>query len=296
MEELESMVGVQLTVEELVGRNFYHYTNGVRDSRQPFRLTLPDLELSENDDEDDDTFDDNADDESSDDEEDSAQVDSQSEDEDDQLAELLPERCWAKRFTSLEELGADTYLLYVLQLDDSMTVLQELAFLDEPATRSFFINFPICVDRAYSSVDMEFTPVEDLLMNERQALLAQRFLKDGFSFTEQRLPQAVLDRGGNGGKNTEYTDAIQSAHRLAYNHISIDTTPEGVVESFSYSSYASSGDGYADMFSRPQLLGDKYEEVVDMLLYILDQYTEGEYAQILAHAACTDGNETTMDN
>ena len=296
MEELESMVGVQLTVEELVGRNFYHYTNGVRDSRQPFRLTLPDLELSECDDEDDDTFEDNDDDESSDDEEDSDQEDSQSEDEDDHLAELLPERCWVKRFTSLEELGADTYLLYVLQLDDSTTVLQELAFLDEPATRSFFINLPIRVDREYSSVDMEFAPLEDLLVNERQALLAHRYLKDEFSFAKQRLPQAMLSRGGNGGRNTEYTDAIQSAHRLAYNHISIDTTPEGVVEYLSYSSYASSGDGYADMFSRPQLLGDKQEEAVDILLYILDQYTEEEYTEVIAHALRMEGSEAPADS
>ncbi len=296
MEELESMVGVQLKLEELVGRNFYHYTNGIRDPRQPIRLTLPDVELDECDDEDDDTYDNNSDDESSDDEEDNGEEKSESENEYDQLAELMPERCWVKRFTSLEELGPDAYLMYVLQLDDRMTVVQELVLMDEPASRSFFINLPIHVAREYSGTDMDLPPAEDLLVQERRAMLAHRYLKDEFSFAKQRLPQAMLDRGGNGGRNTEYTDAIQSAHRLAYNHISIDTTPEGVVEYLSYSSYASSGDGYADMFSRPQSLGDKQEEAVDMLLYILDQYTEEEYTEVLAHAERTEGSEAPADD
>lgn len=296
MKESESMVGVQLTVEELVGRNFYHFTNGLRDSQQPLKLMLPDLEPVEYADEDDDTYDDSDDDDSSDDEEDSDEEDSESKDEGDQLAELLPTRCWVKRFASLEELGSDTYLLYVLQLDDSMTVIEELALLDEPATRSFFINLPVRVAREYSSMDMDFPPLEDLLMSERHALLTKHFLKDGFSFTEQRLPQKMLDRGGNGGRKTEYTDAIQSAHRLAYNHISIGTTLEGVVESFSYSNYASSGNGYADMFSRPQSQGDNYEEAVDMLLYILDQYTDEEYTEVLAHALRIEGSEAPEDS
>jgi hypothetical protein len=31
------------------------------------------------------------------------------------------------------------------------------------------------------------------------------------------------------------------------------------------------------MFSRPQLYGDRSDETVDMLLYIIDKYTDEEY-------------------
>ena len=65
-------------------------------------------------------------------------------------------------------------------------------------------------------------------------------------------------------------------YRLAYMHMSIDTTEDGVVEGFSYSSYQSSGSGYGDMFSRPVCYSDRRDEAADMLLHIFDMYTEEE--------------------
>ena len=80
---------------------------------------------------------------------------------------------------------------------------------------------------------------------------------------------------------TDHTYAKQSAYRLAYMHMSVSTTEEGVIEDFCYSSYQSTGSGYGDMFSRPHDIDDKHEEIVDMLLYILDLYTDKEIKAIL---------------
>ena len=69
---------------------------------------------------------------------------------------------------------------------------------------------------------------------------------------------------------------IQSAFRLAYMHMSVDTTEDGVVEDFSYSTYQSSGSAYGDMFSRPTCFSDRKDEAMDMLLHIYDMYTDEE--------------------
>ena len=64
-------------------------------------------------------------------------------------------------------------------------------------------------------------------------------------------------------------------------HLSIDTTEEGMMEDFSYSTYQSSGNSYNDMFTRPVGYSDREEEAKDILLYLLDQYTDDEYQQLL---------------
>ena len=64
-------------------------------------------------------------------------------------------------------------------------------------------------------------------------------------------------------------------------HMSVTTTEEGIIEDFDYSTYQSSGSAYGDMFSRPQHLNDRHEEIIDMLLYIIDLYTEEEYKQLV---------------
>lgn len=62
--------------------------------------------------------------------------------------------------------------------------------------------------------------------------------------------------------------------------MSIDTDENGIIENFDYSSYQSSGSSYGDMFSRPQYYSDRFDEAVDMLLHILDQYTDQEFADL----------------
>ena len=113
--------------------------------------------------------------------------------------------------------------------------------------------------------------IEDL-----KYLLKGRSIPMDFSFIGKRLPQIIIDKGGNGGSNTEYTYALQSAYRLAYMHMRINTTEEGIIEGLSYSSYQSSGSGYGDMFSRPVGYSDRRDEAADMLLYVYDMFSDEE--------------------
>ena len=127
--------------------------------------------------------------------------------------------------------------------------------------------------------EMDYYP--DDVIKELDLLVNHRFLPKEFSFVGKRLPLAMIDEGGNGGSNTEYTYALQSAYRMAYMHMSIDTDESGIIDGFDYFSYQSSGNSYGDMFSRPQYYSDRSDEAVDMLLHILDQYTEQEYKDIM---------------
>ena len=129
------------------------------------------------------------------------------------------------------------------------------------------------------SYDEELFAPEKVLEDAKR-LLNRPSLPLDFSFIGKRLPQEMIDEGGNGGSNTNYTFALQSAYRSAYTHLSIDTNEDGIIEDFYYSSYQSSGSAYGDMFSRPVQLGDKKEEAIDMLLYIFDKYSNEELGQL----------------
>ena len=59
---------------------------------------------------------------------------------------------------------------------------------------------------------------------------------------------------------------------MAYMHMSVDTSEDGIIEDFAYSTYRSTGNSYGDMFSRPESLSDRTDEAMDMLLYIYDKY------------------------
>lgn len=65
---------------------------------------------------------------------------------------------------------------------------------------------------------------------------------------------------------------------LAY--MSVETGSDGIIDNFSYSSYPSSGSSYGDIFSRPMNYCDRKNEVFDMLLHILGQYTEEGYRNL----------------
>ena len=72
----------------------------------------------------------------------------------------------------------------------------------------------------------------------------------------------MIEGGGNGGSDTEYVYALQSAYRLAYMHMTVDTEEDGTIEDFNYSTYQSSGSSYGDMFSRPVLYSDRADEAI----------------------------------
>lgn len=268
--ESDKYVGSKVSVDDLIGRNFYLYCDGKKEESQPFELNLPDLEL---DTESDDVMTDEDEDEDEDEEEDYFS------DEDDDLADYLPEKCWVKRISAVED-GYEAYHLIALSIDDDGHIDTITIILEEVQRmgNGWFMIPCMELEGTSSYEEMDYYP--DDVIKELDLLVKHRSLSKDFSFVGKRLPQAMIDEGGNGGSNTEYTYALQSAYRMAYMHMSIDTDENGIIENFDYSSYQSSGSSYGDMFSRPQYYSDRFDEAVDMLLHILDQYTDQEFADL----------------
>ena len=261
---------IAVTEEILIGRNFYHYTDGECDEEQPFTLEtdLSYLESSDDDEDEDDEYDE----------------DEEDEDEDtydEEYDEYLPRDCWIKKKSAFED---DEEIYYHIILEVKNGVATSISVVKDEVQRRgggmfFFPGMTMPASHYYDEVDADDYP--EVVENELDALVKKRYLPNKFSFMGKKLPQKILDRGGNGGDMTDHTYAIQSAHRLAYTHMSVSTTEEGIIEDFNYSSYQSTGSGYGDMFSRPYGIDNKHEEIIDMLLYILDLYTDEEIKEIL---------------
>lgn len=289
VEEDDGSSDIEVTEELLIGRNFYHYTDGERDEEQPFILEtdLSYLESS-NDEDDDDDYDEDYDEDDEDEGEDEDEYDDDDEDEDEdedeydeEYDEYLPRDCWIKRISTFEDDEA-IYYHVILEAEDGV-VTNVSVLRDEISHISggmFFIpGMTMPENHYYEEVDADDYPEE--INNELESLKKKRYLPNKFSFMGKKLPQEILDRGGNGGDMTVHICAIQSAYRLAYTDISVSTTKEGIIEDFDYSSYQSTGSAYGDMFSRPHIINDKHEEIIDMLLYILDLYTDEEIKEIM---------------
>lgn len=258
--DVENLTGRSVSIEQLVGRNYYHYMNGQKDETQPAEYILSDLDLNESEDDDED------------------EVDGVDEDEEESegLADYLPQECWVKRFVD-EDNPDICYLLYLVI--DEQGRISDSGCVEECSMRMggggvFFMIPGMELPSIKSYESTSYPP--DKVTDDLTMLFAGRSLPLDYAFSKKRLPQKMIDEDGNGGSNTEYTFALQSAYRMAYMHMSIETDENGVIQGFWYSTYQSSGSAYGDMFSRPVLYSDRREEAIDMLLYIYDMYTEEE--------------------
>ena len=263
MEKPINIEGLTVTDEMLIGRNFYHYTDGDPDAEQPFKLITDLANIEEepvdeedgDDDEDDDAF-------------------------NEYLFQYIPSDCWVKKISGFE---GDEEIYYIIALLVEDGKIEGVQVIQDDVTRvgggMFFIP-GMAMPARHSYYEINDYSYPEVVCRELKALSAGRYLKNNFSFIGKKLPQAILSQGGNGGDMTDHTYALQSAFRLAYMHMSITTTEDGTITDFDYSTYQSSGSAYGDMFSRPQGLEDRHEEIVDMLLYILDRYTEEEFVSI----------------
>lgn len=271
-EELE-YEGKEVSVETLIGRHFFHYTDGEKDAEQPLIIEISVL-----------TLDTEAEDEK---EDDSGEEDDDSEEEeddeddygDDCLSDHLSADCWVKKIRSNCDEQQSYYYLEIVVKDgviDNVYVTEE----DVQQMGCGGMFFMPGIDMGSTSYFSELDYVPEECEAELANLVAGKCLKKGFSFIGKRLPQEMLDEGGNGGSDTEYTYACQSAFRSAYMHMSIDTTEEGIIKDFDYSTYQSSGSAWGDMFSRPQFLSDMEDEAFDMLLYIIDKYDVDEFKKL----------------
>ena len=271
----ETDINSEITVSDelLIGRNFYHYTDDECDDEQPFTLET-DLSYLED-----------SEDESENDEEDEFDYDEEDEEEsehDEEFYEYLPRDCWVKKISACED-DEEIYYYVILEVKDG--IMTSISVVKDEVTRfgggMFFIpGMAMPANHYYEEIDEDDYP--EAVENELDAIAKKRYLPNKFSFIGKKLPQEILDRGGNGGDMTDHTYAIQSAYRLAYMHMSVATTEDGIIEDFSYSTYQSSGSAYGDMFSRPQLIDDRHKEIVDMLLYIIDLYTDKEFLDVIS--------------
>lgn len=257
LEETPEYIGKETSVEALVGRNFAHYTDGKIDSEQPLKLTVPDLTLV-------------LDDELNDDED--GEDDEDDDEEYSELSDHLTPDCWIKRINAGID-GQEAY--YILEVVVKNGVIKNvyvtLEEVEHMGHGMFMIPGMEMAGQTYYS-ELDYIPEE--CEDELDKLVSGRYLKEGFSFIGKMLPQKMIDEGGNGGSDTDYAYACQSAYRQAYMYMSITTSEDGEIEDFDYSTYQSSGSAWGDMFSRPQYYSDREDEAIDMLLYILDKYDE----------------------
>lgn len=261
---VDNLTDYNVTKEQLIGRNFYHYTVYKKDDSQPAAYSFPDLELDDTEDNKFEGYDDESDD-----------------DENEGLDEYLSDDCWVKRFVDDNDPNT-CYLLYLV-IDDEGNI-EDSGCIEETSQRmvsggGMFFMVPGMELPSAKSYSYNYYP-PDKVMDDLQLLFRGRYLPLDFSFKGKRLPQQMIDGGCNGGSNTNYTYALQSAYRLAYMDISVDTTEEGIIEGFDYFSYQSSGSDYWDMFSRPVRYHDRRDEAMDMLLYIYDKYTDEELTEL----------------
>lgn len=261
--DVDDLTEYSVSIEQLIGRNYYHYTDYKKDEKQPNAYNFDEIILNESKEEDKE-----------------GEEEDELENEDDGLNECLPDDCWVKRFVDDNDPNT-CYLLYLVVNDDGS--IEDSGCIEETSRRmgggGMVFMIPGMELPCVKSYDYNSFPPEKI-MNDLKLLFAGHSIPLNFKFVGKCLPQQMINEGGNGGSNTEYTYALQSAFRLAYMHMSVDTTEDGVIQDFSYTSYQSSGDAYGDMFSRPMLYSDRRDEAMDMLLYIYDMYTDDEIAHL----------------
>lgn len=242
--------GIVVTTEQLVGRNYYHYTNHVLDEPQPFTLSLE--EFCE--------------------EEDEATPEKQIPE---QYKSWYPNDCWIKRFPPNSEGGAFTCYIVCIEVDGAGKILKTCCYCESslPGGASNYLMLPgMQIGRTSVYYEHCFYPPAAIL-NDLQNLVKGRYIPSGFTLIGKRLPKEMLEK-----EQDYYT--LQSPYRLAYMHMSLQFDEEGIIEDFNYSSWHSNGSCWGNMFSRPVEVEERKDESIDMLLYIYDKYADEEIKTI----------------
>ena len=249
-------VGKKISQEILTGRNYYLYENGVKAENQPKHYEPDDISLyCSSDDED--------------------ENDDGDESENDELIDYVPERCWIRRISALEE-GQESYFLIVVTVDENYTITG-ISCVHESVEQQGGGMFLFAPGLFGGNAVSEYARLNDYpsdVFDELSYLVMGRALKPGFSIIGKPIPQWMRDH------NEYNTFAKQSGYRSAYMHISIDSDADWCFTDLDYSTYQSSNSAYGDMFSRPQSLSDREDEAVDMLLHIIDHYTDDEWKEV----------------
>lgn len=250
--DIYSVKGRTVTEEQLIGRNFYHYTYCELDEEQPQPYSFKDFER--------DFFTIRSNEEL---------VSDYDEDEDvDIIDDYLPSDCWVKRFVD-DKNPMLFYLLYLV-IDDSGKIVESGCI--EEVVQPMMYTMPGLDSPNIKHYDNLWLP-PNKVDKELSFLINGRNIPLDFCFIGKRLPKALT---GESIDATEYSYALQSAYRLAYMHMGIETDENGLIKEMTYSTYQSNGNAYGDMFSRPVYYSDYSDEALDMLLHVYDMYTDEE--------------------
>ena len=239
----------------LVGRNFYHYTNGARDEKQPaYYSTKYVFDLDEEDED----------------------ADNTEAPEASDLAEYIPDSCWLKKICIVNEEGIERYIV-AFSVDEN-NCMDEIRILKEEVVQvgggMFFVPGMSLGETSYYE-DVEEVPYA--VIKELDYVTysgGDCVLFPTFSFIGKPMPKCMIKSGEN-------SFALQSSYRMAYMHMTIYTDDNDLITDFDYSTYQSSGNPYNDMFSRPICIDDCHDEAVDMLIHLAELYGNYHFHEIL---------------
>ena len=248
--ELQSVIGRTVTIEQLKGRNYYHYTKGCLDRRQPGTLRLgkfleyhggrrrrdkvtPELTIPK------------------------------------KYRELFPRNCWVRRFVSV----MNPYLCYILCIEVGENGrIEKVVFIEQYSKPSgwndHYMSLLTKRDRSDFYYEISFD-LPEKVVDELKSLVAGRYIPSGFKLIGRKLPSYFIDRGR--------TYALQSPYRLAYMNIVVKTDETLIIQDIEYSTVLADGKGWSALFSidRKQI-EDRKDERADMLIYIYDKYSDEE--------------------
>ena len=243
---------VEVDEEALIGRNFHHYVNGNIDKTEKFSLDFEKIIRSE------------------------LEYDKDNYDIEG-ISEYISNDCWIKKINIPEE--PETNFILVLEINDKgcLDGVDEITVFAETVsnTGSDLFHIPeIETDRNVYYQLLDYIPMEAGM--ELKMLSENKWLGNYFSFIGKPMPQVLLDECDDDEDGLIYTLTLQSAYRSAYMVMNVYADEEGIIEDFDYLTYKSTGSGYMDMFTRPEMIENNYYEIADMLIEFFDKYDEDE--------------------
>lgn len=241
----DDLLGKKVTIERLVGRNYYHYTNSKLDEKQPLILHVndnleclagegecdeitPEIEIHES------------------------------------YWNWCPDDCWIKRLVDDEE----AYKCYIICLEiNDNGVIEKAYCINELSKPSGWDQPFMALLTQRDRSDFYYETVAELpekVVAEFANLLSGPYLKPGIKLNEMKLLEKYVNEG-----RAYY--ALQSPYRLAFMETRIDTDEKGVIQTFVYSSLLSDGRRWSKLFSNREIIENRNDEKRDMLLHILDK-------------------------
>ncbi len=267
LEDIDDLIGKKVSIETLRGRNFFLYSDHALDETQGEAAAVSDLEFDE--------F--HEDEEDLDEEEELVYKES----DDFDFSNHYPERYWMKMY--VDPVDAHYHYRLYLSLDEKGVIdWTDMVLEFNESIGSGIINLPGGRSAGKGSYDPydNLDHLSDDIKADLLKLIRGRGMPLEFSFIGKRLPQAMIDE--RRGEREWMNDTIngQSAFRSAYMILTIHVDEQDRITGFDYRTYQSSGDGWLDMVSRPVIISNQRNEGMDMLLRILDRYSEEEFQQI----------------